>query len=121
MEPAITSGGTPGPRLADEWAGLDNNVYGSFTGSPPAKTIAASFAAAGWRVRASSWTDFEVEREWVCLELRQLPDTVIFSGVVDPSRLDDLGTALAAAGLRYSVEFWDGELSRAPDRTIRGG
>lgn len=101
----IPSGGTPGPRLAAEWARLDSNVYGSLVDPPPARTIAESFAGAGWRVRASSWTDFEVEREWVRIELRQLPDGVILSGVVDPSRVDELGTVLAAAGLACSIEF----------------
>jgi hypothetical protein len=34
---------------------------------------------------------------------------VIFSGVVDPSRLEDLGAALADLDQRYSIELWNTE------------
>ena len=106
----ITSGGTPGPRLADEWADLDNNVYGSLRGAPAVRELAEAMAAAGWRARSSSWTQFEVEREWVRLELTErAPGDVLVGGVLDPSRLDDLGAALAGLGLRYSLELWDEE------------
>jgi len=104
----ITSGGTAGPRLADQWASLDNNVYGSLPGAPPVERLAQDFAAAGWRARKSSWTDFQVEREWVRIELLQeSPGEAIFSGVVDPARAEELAAALAGFGLRYSLEVWD--------------
>jgi hypothetical protein len=106
----ITSGGTPGPRLADELAMLDhNNVYGSLPDAPAVRHLAETLVAAGWRARASSWTDFEVEREWVRIELQQLPDEVIFSGVVDPFRVEDLGAAFAGLDLKYSIELWNSE------------
>jgi hypothetical protein len=103
----ITSGGTPGPRLIDELAVLDNNVYGSLPDAPPVRALAEMLVAAGWRARASSWTDIEVEREWVCIELQQPPNTVIFSGVVDPSRVEDLATVFTGLNLTYSIELWN--------------
>ncbi|WP_229070954.1 hypothetical protein [Actinoplanes sp. DH11] len=103
----ITSGGTPGPRLDGELAVLDNNVYGLLRDLPDASRIAQLFAGSGWRARSSSFTAYEVEREWACLELQQLPDGVMFSGVVDPARVDELGGVLTGLGLRYTVELWD--------------
>jgi hypothetical protein len=103
----LNSGGTPGPRLADHLAVLDNNVYGRLARAPGAKAVAEIFVRAGWRARASSWTEYEVEHEWVCIELVEpSPDECLFSGVVDPSRVDELAAVLAAAGLRYSIELW---------------
>ncbi|MET7375038.1 hypothetical protein [Micromonospora arida] len=103
----ITSGGTPGPRLADHLADLDDNVYGRLPHAPSAKVLAEMFVRAGWRARASSWTEYEVEHEWVCIALVEpSPDERLFSGVVDPSRVDELGAVLAGMGLRYSVELW---------------
>lgn len=107
----ITSSGTPGPRLIDELAMLDNNVHGLLHDAPPVRRLAESLVTAGWRARASSSADFEVEREWVRIELQQLPDGVIFDGVVDPSRLEDLGAALAGLNLRYSIELWNTDRS----------
>jgi hypothetical protein len=103
----ITSGGTPGPRLTDELETLDNNVYGSLPDSPPVKALAETLVAAGWRARASSWTDIEVEREWVRIELQQSADTVLFSGVVDPTRVDELAAVFSGLNMRYSIELWN--------------
>jgi hypothetical protein len=104
----ITSGGTPGPRLADEWGSLDNNVHGALPATPPVSQLARVFVAAGWRARKSSWSDFEVEREWVCIELMQeSPGNAIFSGVIDPTRVDELAAAFRQLGLHYSIELWN--------------
>lgn len=44
---------------------------------------------------------------WACIELvESSPDERLFSGVVDPSRVDELGAVLAGLGLRYSIELW---------------
>ncbi|NES25974.1 hypothetical protein GCE86_26085 [Micromonospora terminaliae] len=106
----ITSGGTPGPRLADRLAALDNNLYGRLQQAPKAKILAEMFVRAGWRARASSWNEYEVEHDWVCIELVEpSPDECLFSGVVDPSRVDELGAILAGFGLRYSIELWSAD------------
>ncbi len=105
----IASGGTSWPRLTDELAVLDNNVYGSLLDAPKVRRLAETFVAAGWRARASSWTDIEVEREWVRIELQQLPDKVIFSGVVSPPRVEDLAAVFTGLNLRYSIELWNAE------------
>jgi hypothetical protein len=44
----ITSGGTPGPRLVDHLANLNNNVYGRLPDAPTVKLVPAGF---GYRVR----------------------------------------------------------------------
>ncbi|MEW2146642.1 hypothetical protein AB0869_27910 [Micromonospora vinacea] len=109
----ITSGGTPGPRLADHLAILGNNVYGRLPHAPTAKVMAEMFARAGWRARASSWTDYEVEQEWACIELVEpSPGESLFNGVVDPARVDELGAVLASLGLRYSIELWSDDGTR---------
>jgi hypothetical protein len=105
----ITSGGTPGPRLTGELTTVDNNVYGTLPGSTSAVRLAESFVAAGWRARATSSTDYEIEHEWACVELQQLSDQVIFSGVVDPDRLEELVTAFADRDPHYSIELWDND------------
>ncbi|MGW2621651.1 hypothetical protein [Micromonospora taraxaci] len=103
----ITSGGTPGPRLADRLAVLDNNVYGRLHHAPRAQDLAEMFVRAGWRARASSWTDDEVGHEWVRIELVEAsPDEHLFSGIVDPGRLDELAAFFTGLSLRYSIELW---------------
>ncbi|MGW3788097.1 hypothetical protein ACWD5Z_26195 [Micromonospora chokoriensis] len=103
----ITSGGTPGPRLADRLAVLDNNVYGRLHHAPRAQDLAQMFVRAGWRARASSWTEYEVGHEWVRIGLVEAsPDVHLFSGIVDPSRLDELAAVFAGLSLRYSIELW---------------
>lgn len=103
----ITSGGTSGPRLADHLAGLDNNVYGFLPQAPAVKVLAEMFVRAGWRARASSWIEYEVEHEWASIELAESsPDGRLFSGVVDPSRVEELAAVLASFGLRYEFELW---------------
>jgi hypothetical protein len=42
-------------------------VYGSLPDAPPLHLLAERLAAEGWRARASSRTDYEVEREWVSI------------------------------------------------------
>ena len=64
---------------------------------------------AGWRARASTWTDYEVEREWVGLELAEREGDVLLSGVVDPSRLADLAAVFENMGVRYELELWNAE------------
>jgi hypothetical protein len=115
----ISSGGTPGPRLAGELAALGNNVYGEVPGSGSTRALAEMFVGVGWRVRASSWTDYEVESEWACIELQQLKNEVILSGVVEPSRLDDLAAVFAGLDLRLAVELWNADGTEMI-REIRG-
>jgi hypothetical protein len=106
----INSGGTPGPSLAEQWW-IDNNVYGQLPGAPAPRQLAEAFAAAGWSARASSWTEFEVEHEWARIEFMPEPGTVLFAGVVDPARLDELIAEFTRLGLTCSLELWDdGEL-----------
>ncbi|MFE7788697.1 hypothetical protein [Streptomyces sp. NPDC057460] len=105
----FTSGGTDEPRLdAAAMAQLDlgNNVWGSLTGTVSAQSAAELFSRAGWRVRRSSRTEFQVENECAELELAPL-EPVVFSGFVDPNRITDLLGALSGMGLPFSVEFED--------------
>ncbi|MER7582263.1 hypothetical protein [Kitasatospora sp. NPDC097691] len=105
----FTSGGTDGPRLdAAAMAQLDlgNNVWGSLTGTTSAQSAAELFFRAGWRVRRSSWTEFQVENESAELELMPL-EPVVFSGFVDPDRITDLLASLNGMGVSFNVEFED--------------
>ncbi|WP_317448095.1 hypothetical protein [Streptomyces collinus] len=107
----FTSGGTDGPRLdaaAVAQLELGNNVWGSLTGTASAQSAAELFFRAGWRVRRSSWTEFQVENECAELELTPL-EPVVFSGFVDPDRINALLGALRGMGLSFSVEFEDPE------------
>lgn len=71
-------------------------------------TAAEFFHCAGWRVRRSSWTEFEVEN--ACAELELCPgEPVFFRGFVDPDRITDLLDALNRLRLSFSVEFEDRE------------
>ncbi|MFJ8045953.1 hypothetical protein ACIRBX_36120 [Kitasatospora sp. NPDC096147] len=105
----FTSGGTDGPRLdaaAEARLALGDNVWGSLPGTGDARTAAELFSRAGWRVRRSSRTEFQVENESAELELLPL-EPVVFSGFVDPDRIADLLAALSGMGLAFSVEFED--------------
>jgi hypothetical protein len=105
----FTSGGTGGPRLdATALARADrgNNVWGSLTAAASAQRVAEVFHSAGWSVRRSSWTEFEVENAFAELELLPL-DPVAFSGFVDPDRIAVLLAALEETGMPFTVEFED--------------
>ncbi|MFF3301682.1 hypothetical protein [Streptomyces sp. NPDC002908] len=107
----FTSGGAGGPRLdaaALAQAEQGNNLWGTLTYPVGARRAAEEFRAAGWSVRRSSWTDFEVECAFAEFEL--LPgDSVLISGFVDPDRVAVLLTALREMGLAFTVEFEDGD------------
>ncbi|MFE2724178.1 hypothetical protein [Kitasatospora sp. NPDC059327] len=104
----FTSDGTEGPRFDQNGYDLDlgNNVYGFLPSAVSALDIAQSFFAAGWRVRRSSWTEFEVQH--TCAELELFSEKPVrFGGVVVPERIDDLLSAFTALGLSYTVELYD--------------
>ncbi|MFJ7906754.1 hypothetical protein [Kitasatospora sp. NPDC096204] len=127
----FSSAGTDGPRPdaaaaaraaapAVAPAELADNVWGSLFSAVDAQRAAERFHCAGWRVRRSSWTEFEVESAFA--ELRLLPlEPVTFSGFVDPDRIDALLAALEAMGLSFGVEFTDADgrdhLHRSADRS----
>ncbi|MGW1814480.1 hypothetical protein ACWCQM_13090 [Streptomyces sp. NPDC002125] len=105
----FTSGGTGGPRLdAAALAQVDrgSNVWGSLTAMGDAQRAAEMFHSAGWGVRRSSWTEFEVECTFAALELLPV-DPVVFSGFVDPGRIAGLLAALKDMGMPFTVEFED--------------
>jgi hypothetical protein len=113
----FTSGGSDGPRFDAEAHGLDpdlgNNVGGLLISAESAEHVAQALYGAGWRVRRSSWAEFEVENTYAELEL--YPSSgVRFRGIVAPERLDDLLSAFAALGLSCRVELDDGPETRPP-------
>ncbi|MBY8870630.1 hypothetical protein K7640_02090 [Micromonospora sp. PLK6-60] len=103
----ITSGGTPGPRLAGHLWEMDNNLYGRLPERSNARSTAEVFVRAGWRAVATSWTECRIEHEWAEFDLLQpAAGGLLLSGVVEPSRLDDLGAVLAGLGWRFELELW---------------
>jgi hypothetical protein len=113
----ITSGGTAGPRLASVFAVRDNNVYGSLSGDMRPEDLARTFLSGGWRVRKSSWMEFEVQHEWVRIELFQYENRLMFAGFVDPARVEELAHILQDFGLSYSIELWSEDRTE-PLRTL---
>jgi hypothetical protein len=85
---------------------LDNNVHGNVHGSPKPADLAQLFAEAGWRVRRSSWTDYEVEHTWVSIEfVEDSGGSVLFAGVIDPAKAAQLSRIFDDLGLASSVEL----------------
>ena len=107
----FTSGGTDGPRFDFEACDIDgSNAYGSLLTVSDALSAARAFHEAGWRVRKSSWTDFQVEHTFAEIELRGEggdEDSVDFSGCVAPDRIDDLLAAFVAISPSYHLEIYD--------------
>jgi hypothetical protein len=106
----FTSGGTDGPRFVPDGPrfvpdGDMSNVYGLLPSARSARDVAESFYGAGWRVRMSSETEFEVENTYAELDLYP-QDPVLFSGIVVPERIETFLSALTALGLRYEVELY---------------
>nr|WP_164875126.1 hypothetical protein [Streptomyces sp. SS] len=106
---------TPGVDVSDEGLTLDrqwiepgNNVCGVLHGCRDASAVAARFVGAGWSSRSSSWHGYELETSWCQVEIDPIdgPD-VLLNGVVDPTRLDDLGRLLGYFGLPYELELSD--------------
>ncbi|MFD9502770.1 hypothetical protein [Streptomyces sp. NPDC060035] len=107
----FTSGGTGGPRLdaaALAQSARGSNIWGSLTATADAQRAAEVFHSAGWGVRRSSWTEFEVESVFAELELMPL-NPVVFSGFVDPDRIAVLLAALKEMGMPFTVEFEDND------------
>jgi hypothetical protein len=68
--------------------------------------VAEAFYAAGWRVRKSGWTEFEVGHTYAEIELRaSMP--VQFRGIIVPARIEDLLAVFAELGLAFNVELGD--------------
>jgi hypothetical protein len=102
----FTSGGTDGPRFDGDGydLSLGNNVGGYLPSALDARQVAAACHAAGWRVRKSSWTEYEVEHTFAELEI--FPETPVrFRGIVNPDRIDELLAAFATLGLLYVIEL----------------
>ncbi|MEW1688335.1 hypothetical protein ACIQOF_25260 [Streptomyces sp. NPDC091265] len=107
----FTTSGTGGPGLdaaARAQAGRGNNIWGSLTATAGPPHAAEVFHSAGWAVRRSSWTEFEVESAFAELELMPA-DPVLFSGFVDPDRLTVLLVALKELGMPFTLEFEDND------------
>ncbi|MFI8293022.1 hypothetical protein ACIGBL_28165 [Streptomyces sp. NPDC085614] len=106
---------TPGVDLSDEgrkldsqWIDVGNNVCGVLHDHRDAPAVAARFVGAGWSSRSSTWHGYEVETSWCRLEIDPVdgPD-ILLNGVVDPTRLDELGRLLGSFGLPYELELSD--------------
>lgn len=83
-------------------------MWGTLTSPVCAQRAAEEFSSAGWSVRRSSWTEFEVECAFAEFEL--IPaDSVLISGFVDPDRVAVLLTALREMSMAFTVEFEDGD------------
>ncbi|WP_034272195.1 hypothetical protein [Actinospica robiniae] len=105
----FTSGGTDGPLFDFEACDIDGpNAYGSLLAVADALSVAQAFHEAGWRVRKSSWTDFQVQHTFAEIELRGGGEGPVgFSGCVAPDRVDDLLAAFAALSPSYNLEIYD--------------
>jgi hypothetical protein len=104
---SMTSGGTPGPRLAADLAALDNNVYGFMHNASHLESLARAFTDLGWRARKSAWDEYEVECTWCQINLFDSGGMPKFAGVVDPARVDELASTLRALDIDYEIELYD--------------
>ncbi|MEU5985075.1 hypothetical protein [Streptomyces sp. NPDC047434] len=108
-----------GQKLDRQWADLGNNVCGVLHNYRDASAVAARFVGAGWSSRSSSWYGYEVETSWGEVEIDPIDGPVILlNGVVDPTRLDELGRLLGSFGLPYELELSDE--NNVTVREIRG-
>ncbi|MEU3574236.1 hypothetical protein AB0E96_38405 [Kitasatospora sp. NPDC036755] len=108
---SFSTAGTDGPRLdgaALARLDLGHNVWGSLPSAADARRAAELFRGAGWRVRLSSRTEYEVECTFAELEILPVRP-VTFAGFVDPDRVGVLLAALEGMGLSFEVEFTDAE------------
>lgn len=86
-----------------------NNLYGTILNVKSKKILADMFAARGWRVRKSTWTDFEVRTNWSELTIENEDHIPLINGVIDPTMFDDLRQLLNSFGVGYSIELYDNE------------
>ena len=67
--------------------------------------IAKIFRAAGWEVRKSGWTEYEISCGWAELELVDAPPVLLSGAVADlPARLEEVFAPLVAAGATFAVD-----------------
>lgn len=111
----ITSGRIEGKSLNDSPAALPNNVYGSVQAAPLPDSLVRLFATAGWRVRKSTWTDYEVGCAWAEIEFGCDERVRTFSGVIEPDHLPELIETLTNLGVSGTIEL------HGPDGRIRRG
>lgn len=91
---------------------LGNNVSGSLPSATSTHAVARAFGSSGWRIRKSSWTEYEVEHTFAELQLLPL-EPVTFRGFVDPDRIEMLLDYLTTMGMSYLIEL------ERPDGTER--
>lgn len=111
---AVTSGGAPGSHLAAELAALDNNVYGFMHNASDLESLAHAFAQLGWSARRSAEDEYKVECSWCQLNLFDSGGMPKFSGVVEPTQVNELADTFRSLNVDYEIELYDvqGELLR---------
>ena len=103
----MTSGGTPGSRLAAELAELDNNIYGFMHNASDLESLARAFAQLGWAARRSAEGEYEVECCWCQVNLFDSGGMPKFAGVVEPARVDELADTFRSLDVDYEIELYD--------------
>lgn len=103
----IASGGTPGPRLAEDLVASDNNIYGLMHNAPPLEQLAQGLTNLGWRARSSAWDEYEVECTWCRVQLFDSGGMAKFAGVIEPSRIGELAGILRSLNIDYEIELYD--------------
>jgi len=86
-----------------------NNLYGTISNVESKKALADMFGACGWRVRKSTWTDFEVGTDWSEITIESEEHNPLINGVIDPAMFDDFRHLLNSFGVRYSLELYNDE------------
>lgn len=86
---------------------LDDNVCGSVDGDVTPEAVASFFATAGWSVRKSSWTEYQVRHAFAEIEFFRHDNVTGFHGVVEPDQVRALAGTFADLGLACSIELYE--------------
>jgi hypothetical protein len=86
-----------------------SNLYGTIFSVESKKTLAYMFGANGWRVRKSTWIDYEVHTDWGEIVIEDEEANPLIHGLIDPVMFDNFRQLLDSSNLKYSLELYDDE------------
>ena len=77
--------------------------------------VAQLYLAIGWRVRKSTWVDYEIASDWAELTIEGESPILMDGAVADlPTRAEELVAPLREAGVAFTAECYGPE----PDRGL---
>jgi len=85
----------------------ETNLYGVIEFRNLTKEILANkFQERNWKLRKSSWVDFEVENEWSEIEIKG-KNEILISGIIIQSKFEELVNTMNEMNINFEIELYN--------------